>query len=429
MEFQSKMKFLIICTSLNPVGGVQINILRYSHFLLRKGHKLVFITSDRSLQKNEFGKFRVHVSHYNFEELFDNSYRHLANLVKIKLKARILDEIILAENPDVVFLHTFIGHYIVKKLAKRISVIKFIHCPQFYCPSGTRYSKTKRQICSVRPGIKCLWRATNFGCFCNMNRAKISIESVVRRITDIYLNRMIVSKSVHAIAANSRFCKRELTQVLDGAALKKIHVVYPPIDVPSEDVITFKEPDEVKKILFIGRFIMFFKGVESLISALKILSIKYRATFVGDGPDRDRLEELVSQEKLTNKIKFTGWVNYKSVRRFYQSHDLVVVPSQWPEPFGQAGAQAGGYGRPVVAYDVGAVSEWLLDGKTGYLAKPGDPKDLARKIELCLSDAKKLIEMGKTARQFAETSFSADVHYKSILKLVEIAKNNFNHNN
>lgn len=421
------MKFLIICTSLNPVGGVEINILTYSRFLLKKGHKLVFITCDRCLPENEYGQFQGSVSHYAFQDLFNNSYRHLTNVLKTKLKARLLEKIILAENPDVVFLHTFINYYLVRKLAQRIPVIQFIHAPWFYCPSGTRYSKTKGEICVIRPNIECLWRGRNFGCFYNMDSTKIPIESVARRITDIYLNRMIVSKTIHAIAANSRFCKRELTQTLGSAIVKKIHVVYPPIDVPPEDAIRFKEPDEVKKILFVGRFI-FLKGGDSFISALKLLSIKYQATLVGDGPERDRLEKLVHKEGLTNQVKFTGWIHHKSLPSLYKSH-VLVVPSLWPEPFGAVGPQAAIYGKPAVAYDVGAISEWLLDGKTGYLAKPGDPKDLARKIEFCLSDTERLIEMGRTAREFAKSSFSTDVHYKSILELIEITKNNFRRNN
>lgn len=424
------MKFLIICNGLNPVGvgGARINILTYSQFLLWKGHKLVFITSDHCLPKNEYGEFRGNVSHYTFEDLFNTSYRHLENLVKVKLKARLLDEIVLAENPDVAFLHSSIGYYAVKKLAKRVPVIKFIHTHWFCCPSGTRYSKTKGQICSIRPGVKCLWRGINFGCFYMTDGTKISVESIIRRITDIYLNRLIVGKTVHAIAANSRFCKRELTQVLNSSAARKIHVAYPPIDVPSEHEITPPDPSEVKKILFVGRF-AFAKGVEDLISALKLLSIKYKATLVGDGPDRDYLERLVSEEGMRDQVKFTGWVNYESLAFFYKSHDLVVVTSRWPEPFGLVGPQAAIYGRPVVAYDVGGVSEWLLDGKTGYLAKPGDPRDLATKIELCLNNAGKLIEMGKVAREYAKSCFSTDVHYKSILELIEIAKDNFRHNN
>jgi len=423
------MKFLIIHNTLNPVGGLTINVLTYSKFLLRKGHKLVFIISDHSFRKNELGESRANVSCYTVEDLFNNSYRSLVNLAKVKLKARLLDEIILAENPDVVFLHTFISYHAIRKLAQRIPVVQFIHAPWFYCLSGMRYSKTEEKICFIKPTMKCLWRGKRFGCLYYIDRTKMSIESVVRRIKDIYLNRMILSKTVHAIAANSRFCKRELIQFLnDATTVRRIHVVYPPITVPSQDMVIFKEPDEVKRILFVGRF-TFMKGGDDFISALKLLSIKYQATLVGDGPERDRLERLVCKEGLKSQVKFTGWMHYESLPSLYESHDLLVVPSRWPEPFGSVGPQTAAYRKPAVAYDVGAVSEWLLDGKTGYLANPGETKDLARKMELCLSNAEKLIEMGKAAREFAKASFSTDAHYKSLLKLVETAKGNFRDKN
>ena len=311
---------------LNPLGGATINILTYSQFLLRKGHKLVFILSDCSFQKNRFGKFSAGVSYYTFEDLFNNSYRSPVNLMKVGLKARLLDEIILAEKPDVAFLHAFISYYAVRRLAQRIPVVKFIHESWFNCLSGMRYSKTEGKICLIRPSIKCLWRGRKFGCLFYIDRTKMSIESIVRRITDIYLNRMILGKTVHAIAANSRFCRKELTQVLNDTAVKKIHIVYPPITVPSQNVVILKEPDEVKRILFVGRF-TFMKGGDDFISALKLLSIKYQATLVGDGPERARLERMVCKEGLTSQVKFTGWVDHKSLSSLYKSHDLLVVPS------------------------------------------------------------------------------------------------------
>jgi glycosyltransferase involved in cell wall biosynthesis len=47
---------------------------------------------------------------------------------------------------------------------------------------------------------------------------------------------------------------------------------------------------------------------------------------------------------------------------------LVVVPSLWPEPFGLVGVEAAAHGVPVVAFDVGGVPEWLIDGVAGHLA-------------------------------------------------------------
>jgi glycosyltransferase involved in cell wall biosynthesis len=69
--------------------------------------------------------------------------------------------------------------------------------------------------------------------------------------------------------------------------------------------------------------------------------------------------------------------------------DLLVVPSIWPEPFGQVGPEAGLHGVPVAAFAVGGTPSWLTDGVNGRLA-PGDPptaEGLAAAIVACLADS------------------------------------------
>jgi glycosyltransferase involved in cell wall biosynthesis len=50
----------------------------------------------------------------------------------------------------------------------------------------------------------------------------------------------------------------------------------------------------------------------------------------------------------------------------------VVVPIQWPEPFGMVMAEANACGTPVVAFDTGAAAEVISHGKTGFVVPPGD---------------------------------------------------------
>jgi len=57
-----------------------------------------------------------------------------------------------------------------------------------------------------------------------------------------------------------------------------------------------------------------------------------------------------------------------------------VVPSIWPEPFPLAALEANLLGTPVVASNIGGLPELIIDGTTGFLAKPSSPQDLADKI-------------------------------------------------
>jgi glycosyltransferase involved in cell wall biosynthesis len=63
---------------------------------------------------------------------------------------------------------------------------------------------------------------------------------------------------------------------------------------------------------------------------------------------------------------------------------VVVVPSRWPEPFGMIGLEAMRHGRPVVAFGVGGISDWLHHNHTGILVPEQDIEAMAQGIEQIL---------------------------------------------
>lgn len=145
-------------------------------------------------------------------------------------------------------------------------------------------------------------------------------------------------------------------------------------------------------LLFSGRM-EYLKGGHVFIEALphvsQALKQTLHVTFAGDGRERGALERQaasVRNGKLT--IDFTGWVDRPRVEALLKKCDLLVVPSLWPEPFGLVGPEAGQFGVPVAAFNVGGIHDWLLDGVNGYLAA-GDPPTsagLAEAIIKCLQD-------------------------------------------
>jgi glycosyltransferase involved in cell wall biosynthesis len=83
-----------------------------------------------------------------------------------------------------------------------------------------------------------------------------------------------------------------------------------------------------------------------------------------------------------------GWKKPEEIRAALAEADLLVVPSVWPETFGLVGPEAGRLGVPAAAFDVGGISEWLVNGVNGELA-PGNPptaQGLADAIVRCLRD-------------------------------------------
>lgn len=132
--------------------------------------------------------------------------------------------------------------------------------------------------------------------------------------------------------------------------------------------------------------------------------------FVGDDQGRveysDELRKHIHREGLDKNIKLVGACSEMAVALSLAS--LVVMPSKIPEGFGRVPVEAMAMGVPVLASDLGATQDTVIEGKTGWLLPPKDPVLWAHNIEkaLGLSDSERK-KMAKTARAHVETHFSS----------------------
>jgi glycosyltransferase involved in cell wall biosynthesis len=82
---------------------------------------------------------------------------------------------------------------------------------------------------------------------------------------------------------------------------------------------------------------------------------------------------------------------------YYARAAVTAVPSRWPEPFGMVGIEAMARGRPVVAFAVGGIPDWLEHGVTGLLAPEADTTALAQNLEHLLADPELAATLGANA--------------------------------
>ena len=83
------------------------------------------------------------------------------------------------------------------------------------------------------------------------------------------------------------------------------------------------------------------------------------------------------------------------------------------------GIEAMSYGKPVVAFDVGGIPEWLDHGVTGFLVPPWDLKEMAERISFLLDNPNVAHEMGVGGRRRVERDFTQETH---IARLLDIYK-------
>ena len=84
-----------------------------------------------------------------------------------------------------------------------------------------------------------------------------------------------------------------------------------------------------------------------------------------------RAEALAA--RLEVDATFTGWVDDAGRADLFRAASVLAVPSVWPEPFGLVGLEAGVFGVPAVAFDVGGIGDWLTPGFNGWLVPGAAP--------------------------------------------------------
>jgi glycosyltransferase involved in cell wall biosynthesis len=123
------------------------------------------------------------------------------------------------------------------------------------------------------------------------------------------------------------------------------------------------------------------------------------------------LHELIDQNGLQNQVKIIP--SREDVPRLMSAIDLIVFPS-FRECFPRTIIEAMAMGKPIVASDVGGISEAVADGVTGLLVRPGDPAQLAESILRILNDRRMSRSMGLLARRRAEELFDNELTSRRI---------------
>ena len=147
------------------------------------------------------------------------------------------------------------------------------------------------------------------------------------------------------------------------------------------------------------------KNIEVVLDILPLIIRSFPDTkliIAGDGDRRDFLELYVNQLNLDRNVEFLGFV--EDIQNVYAIATIVVLPSL-QEGIPLSLVEAAGYGIPVVATDVGGISEVVVDGKSGFLVPVGDKEALYNKIYLLLSNPYLRQQFSIRARRIYQEKF------------------------
>lgn len=188
---------------------------------------------------------------------------------------------------------------------------------------------------------------------------------------------------------------------------------------------TIRESGQVVRFLFVG-WIIREKGIFELAEAVARMpkdSPAFEIHVVGDGVDKEMLEERVAKLDLAKTVTIHGWVDEAEKHRLIQSADVFVLPT-YSEGMPVALLEAMAAGLAVITTPVGAIPGLVTSGVHGELVQPRDVDGLARALDRLCRDHELRARYGKASAERARSQYDVESGATAIAAIYETLLSN-----
>ncbi|MBN1652507.1 MAG: glycogen synthase [Deltaproteobacteria bacterium] len=217
-------------------------------------------------------------------------------------------------------------------------------------------------------------------------------------------------RNADRVIAVSNHAREDILRLMDVSP-ERVEVIHNGIDL---ELYRPTRTDETRKafginsdyILFVGRTSRQ-KGMVHLIDAVKWVDERVMCVCCTSAPDTKEVEEEIAAK--VKKQPRVVWINSllreEQYVELYSNARVFVCPSVY-EPFGIINLESMACETPVVASSVGGILETVVDGETGILVEPANPRALAEAVNRLLSDTALARRFGENGRKRVERDFS-----------------------
>lgn len=388
------MKILVIHNHYLERGGEDEVVAAEIELLKEHGHTvIVYEKSNKDIKKLPFFKKFFYV---------------LKEMSFSKTVYEEVKEIIKKEKPDIAHVHNIFlritpSAYLALR-EENVPIVQTLHNFKFVCLNGTLFNNGK--ICE-----KCKNKRFFNGVIRKCFRESFILSCVMARILykeDAFL------RQIDSYIALSQFSMNKFIEFrLDKQRIflkSNFLMTEPNIDIHDYDYG-----------VFVGRLVDY-KGIRTLMEAYK-MNPSCNLKIVGVGP----LEQEVSRVASTYKnMEWLGRLDKDSVFEVIKNSSFLVFPSEWYEMMGVVMLESFVLRKPVLASNLGAVKEYVLNGVNGILFEAGNAKDLAAKVLYLMSHERERIEMGKNAYKIYRKRFDKEKNYQDLIgiytKIISLKK-------
>jgi glycosyltransferase involved in cell wall biosynthesis len=230
--------------------------------------------------------------------------------------------------------------------------------------------------------------------------------SVDFRNSPVRLNlRRAMVKAADACITNSRAGKAYLTQLLNA---DESRVFLQPYEVPAPETL-FDNVNNERAIpqqkrpvfLFVGK-VSPRKGIHLLLEACAILAKQgcydYTMQIVGDGPQREELEDFCQNNNLTNCVQWVGRVDYGCLGEYFSNADVFVLPTL-EDTWAVVVLEAMVLGKAILCSKWAGASELVIENENGYIFDPNNPEKVAQLMRHFINNPDLAKSMGEKSQQ------------------------------
>ena len=309
--------------------------------------------------------------------------------------------------PDVVHFHNFfplISPSAYKACKKyNIPVVQTIHNYRLLCPAGT--FMRNGEVCEL-----CLQdslaNAVRYRCY------RDSLAQTLPVVAMIEANKLIGTwdNDVNKYICLSEFAKNKFVE--GGFSQDKIEVKPNFYNGDKQKVNLSRK----KTFVFVGR-ISKEKGLDYLLKAWKLIDkpSEFELIVIGDGPEK---EKLIKKYENHSDIVFLGKQPADVVMKHVNETRALIVPSIWYEGFPMTIVEAFSKGTPVIASDIGTMSEIIENGKNGLKFEVKEEKKLQVAIEqFILMKNSELEKIIISTEEIYAKKYSKEINYHQLIKI------------
>jgi glycosyltransferase involved in cell wall biosynthesis len=266
--------------------------------------------------------------------------------------------------------------------------------------------------------------------------------------------RTLILKSIEGFDAMVVSTKRDLEGLIHAGYRGRAYAQYPYLDQATWNKVSKSAIETTKEKLMLGnddRILLVVarmdpvKSQDVAIKAVARIRNKFpnlklvlagNGSFTGSGKGglghpksslwRSRLEDLIHDLKLEDKVILTGHLGHEELDALYSLADLVLVPSG-AEGFNLTAVEGWLHRKPCLVSRGAGVSELVHDNVNGFVFNPGDENDLADKLELILKSTRLIGNLGANGSRMAEQCY-VDRAIKSIYEVFSETSKTFSKN-